>query len=204
MGSHAFRQEAEAVVQARRRSVWDARRLLRPSTGHIVPIVLDDGQHARSERWGVLLDVIHSPDLGFALKIKGLLPVAEPTARRDPRWRSLRRRISLVPIDQLRAPVDERLRFLLDDPEAWPLPEPWIDCEACGESVSGRFCDRCGAKVRSTHHLGAGYSAEQVLLRGGGGVECEDACGGVVARWSAYCGKCGRPAPIGEGPVERV
>lgn len=204
MGAESFRRKAEEVLQARVRTVWDARRLLRAVIGQVVPLVFDDGQHAESRRWGVLLDVIHSPDLGFALKIKGLLPVADGETRRDPRWRSLRRRISVIPAGQLRSPVDDRLRFLLQDPEAWPLPEPWTPCSECGTSVSGRFCDRCGVKVRSVHHLGAGYSAEQVLLRGRGGRACAAECGGMVAPWSAHCGKCGTRAPIGEGPAERV
>lgn len=193
-------EAARAVLATRQRTVWDARRLLAPVVGQVVSLVIDDGQHVSVRRFGVYQDVIRSPDLGFAIKVKGLLPVGGRAERSLPRYRVLRRRMNTIPVSVLRPPVDSRLAFLLSAPESWPLPEPWVEC-ACGALAAGRFCDSCGTKVgNSTGHPGEGFVAEQGILRAHL-LGYEHSCGAVVAPWSRYCSKCGGVGERGSGAI---
>jgi hypothetical protein len=189
MDASQLRALATARIADRTRTVWDARRILHPVIGQVVSIVRDDGQHAAVRRAGVLQDVIHTPSLGFALKIKGLLP-ADEAGRRLPAARADQRRLTLVPVSSLRAPVDQRVVFLLRPASEWQLPEPWVSCPACGAMEAGRYCTQCGHLVRPNGaHPGEGFSAEQEVLRERGSPE--HGCGAMWARHHLHCAKCG-------------
>jgi hypothetical protein len=186
-GEQAFEDVVAQLMQARRPSVWDARRLLRGAIGRRLDLVIDDGQHARSPREGVLVDVVHTPDLGFALKLKKF--------GRPGQGRRQRRPVSLVPLSLLRDPLPAEVAFLAAPPDLWPWPADTTVCPGCTRKSAGRFCVHCGRKARKGHHLGRRFSAEQVALRdalaGGAHGVVPHSCGALLAGAWSYCPKCG-------------
>lgn len=188
------RQRALARLKTRRRTVWDARRLLRPQFGRMHRFVFEDGQHAVVVRYGILIDVVHSPRYGFVLKVKGLMAEHDPAARSEPRRAWMRRSMSEIPVDLLRDPLPETMAFLTKPPEEWPFPPPTLSCARCSAEVVGRFCSDCGLVMRKGAHLGELFSAEQQVLRYEflpRGLAVEHDCGAVVAPWWHHCAKCG-------------
>jgi hypothetical protein len=181
----------------RMRTIWDARGLLLPYRNRLLAFRLEDGQFPDAQRHGIYEDVIHAPHLGFALIVRGLMRDA---TRGDARHRLKRHRErTTIPV-ALIAGLPTPFMFLTEPTAAWPMPPAFVPC-ACRElGNTGRFCIRCGAKVRrvSGRYLGEGFAAMQRALQA---LAAEDptaagpcGCGAHRFAGDRFCTKCRRGA----------
>lgn len=189
-------EELERAIARRPRTVRDARQLLRPALNQLIRVEIDDGDLGKSHFYGVLRDVVRDEHKRFHLLLQGLLPTDLPEVRSRHRERH---EIVRVPLTMVRR-LPPGLSFLLDPPEEWPMPEPSIVCPSCqagseGKGVNpGRFCVRCGKRIRSGPSLrfpGEGFLVIQKILHEAHPGSACPSCGGGLAPQHAYCMKCG-------------
>lgn len=187
-----LRAPFERALAARKRTVWDARRILAVYRGKVIRLAIDDGQFADTIVEAVFEDVIRDEEGCFALVLRGLLPSLY--SRRD---HPLRRVRHIVPLPVIRA-APSQFHFLWLPPEQWPMPDLFMPCSHCGyKANTGRFCVRCGKIVRRSKDvfLGEGFSVLQSLLRELCHTQPDRArpcrCGAMIAREDKYCAKCG-------------
>lgn len=182
VGMESLVRRALEAVRTRRPTVWDARRMLAPLFGRWIRFGVDDGQFVNVSCEGILRNVVHRPDEGFALVLDRVRPVSA-------RARSGGRRMR-VPVRLMRS-LPEELMFLAEPPARWRLPEVWLSCPRCAQNfVTGKFCQDCGAVVRKGGWPGPGFAEVQRILREEPVVrECH--CGGVMHADWRHCTKCG-------------
>lgn len=195
-------QYTRAFLSARKRTIWDARSLLRPYRGQWVDMVVDGGALPEERRSGIYMDVLHGPHQGLLLKLRSFTNSREGSRF----WSSSRRDMPLderrkfnwttdLPVRSIRW-LPEPFSFLLKPREEWPLPESFLRCSYCGsDGETGRFCTSCGRKIRKGYHLGEGFSAQQSALRRmleeGESYAFEHDCGGMACIDFSSCPKCG-------------
>lgn len=172
------------VYRQRRRTVWDARRILSKLRDRWMKIEVEDGQFSDTELEGIFEDVVHHPQQGFSLVLRRVRPS-----------RGIREASAPVtlPLKLIRR-VPKPFLFLFRDPTEWPLPEPAVQCAAttCSEWVFGRFCSRCGTHSREgvgQRFCGEGFSSLQQALQAEGMPRC--ACGAAHLPSDRFCEKCG-------------
>lgn len=199
-----FARYTHAYLSLRERTVWDARRLLRPYRSQWIDVVVDGGIFPEERRCGIYVDVLHGPHQGLVLKLRSFA-----NDRGGSRvWSSSRRDMPIddrrkfnwttdLPVRSIRW-LSEPFSFLLRPREEWPLPEPFLRCLHCGsDGETGRFCTKCGRKIRRGYHLGEGFSAQQKALRrmleerGWDRHVFEHDCGGMACVDFLRCPKCG-------------
>lgn len=189
-------------LERRERTVWDARRLLAHRVHDIIEIRYYDGVNVehRSKRWAEYRDVLHSPNTGFQLKLRGLLPAHSRRLRHQKQYRQRRTEITVLPIKMLEE-LPEGFEFLDRPTDEWPMPPVFAACSAdgCGyPGNTGRFCVRCGRMVRrgsGARFLGEGFAAMQLALRKGqkqgAPVEVHGCGARVLVGHDRFCPKCG-------------
>jgi hypothetical protein len=176
-------------LAAWRPTVYDARRLLRGALGRRHTLVMEDGEVGPSPWTARILDVIHRPGEGYLLKLRDFRSVrryADTVGEGSDRSR----RVQTVSVRAFHE-LPEPFAFLLLPEDQWPIPPDVVAC-TCGRPVVGRFCGQCGAKVRTTAHLGRAFAVDQRLLREGAMVP-PHACGAMPEPGARHCSKCSLP-----------
>lgn len=184
----AWRHIVREGLFSRRRTVWDARAILRPQVGRWAELTMDDGQYASRVVQGKFEDVVHRPATGFALVFRELRPAKAYDPGDLALWRHERTALPLSIIGDLPEPF----RFLRQPRQGWPFPPPWVACVKCGFGANaGRFCVSCGKIVRSgsARRMGEAFSVLQKALAERDVRGCD--CGARIEPWGRFCSKCG-------------
>lgn len=174
-------KELQKALGARRRTVWDARALLRGEKGRSHTFVMDNGKYGRARFEAIYLDVLHRPKKGYLLLLRD-------GAGNKRAW----------PLGSF-GRLPKAFSFLKDRRSEWNLPALVERCpkDSCGRVGVGRFCSSCGKLIRrgpAAKNPGEGFRTLQKVLRerrlqDEGGEQCS--CGGELHESFSYCIKCG-------------